>query len=76
MATMSKVGDGLKATILMVVVQVIFSGINIMYKLAATDGMDLRVLVAYRFLFGAAFIVPVAFFLERSEIIFVTANVY
>ncbi|XP_071935802.1 WAT1-related protein At1g68170-like [Coffea arabica] len=67
MATMSKVGDGLKATILMVVVQVIFSGINIMYKLAATDGMDLRVLVAYRFLFGAAFIVPVAFFLERKK---------
>ncbi|KAL3538593.1 hypothetical protein ACH5RR_001959 [Cinchona calisaya] len=58
---------GMKPTLLMLLTQVIFAGMNILYKLAAHDGMDLRVLVAYRFLFGAAFIVPVAFFLERKK---------
>ncbi|XP_073147123.1 WAT1-related protein At1g68170-like [Henckelia pumila] len=57
----------MKATLLMVLVQIIFSVINITYKLATSDGMSLPVLVAYRFMFGAVFITPVAFFVERKK---------
>ncbi|KAL3515580.1 hypothetical protein ACH5RR_022482 [Cinchona calisaya] len=59
-------GEGWKPTILMVVATLIFSGMNILLKLALHDGMDPRVIVAYRFIFGAAFIVPLAFFFERG----------
>ncbi|KAL6560715.1 hypothetical protein OROGR_004274 [Orobanche gracilis] len=58
---------GLKPTLIMICVQTIFAVVNIGYKLAANDGMRLPVLVAYRFMFGAAFIVPVAFFAEREK---------
>ncbi|KAM4098166.1 hypothetical protein ACJW30_07G056300 [Castanea mollissima] len=58
---------GLKPTILMVVVQFAFAGVNVFYKLAANDGMNLRVIVAYRFLFASAFITPLAFVLERKS---------
>ncbi|KAL2511908.1 WAT1-related protein [Abeliophyllum distichum] len=58
---------GLKPTLLMIVAQTIIAGINIVYKLATNDGMNLQVLVGYRFLFGAAFIVPIAFFAERKK---------
>ncbi|XP_065629826.1 WAT1-related protein At1g25270 [Quercus suber] len=57
---------GLKPTILMVVVQFAFAGVNVFYKLAVNDGMNLRVIVAYRFLFASAFIAPLAFVLERK----------
>lgn len=57
--------EGLKPAILMVVVQVVIGGVNIFYKLAALDGMSLRILVAYRFMFASAFVAPLAFFLER-----------
>lgn len=49
----------------MIFVQMVFAMVNIGYKLAAYDGMNLSILVAYRFMFGAAFIVPVAFLAER-----------
>ncbi|KAK7852256.1 wat1-related protein [Quercus suber] len=49
----------------MVVVQFAFAGVNVFYKLAVNDGMNLRVIVAYRFLFASAFIAPLAFVLER-----------
>lgn len=49
----------------MVVVQVAFAGVNVFYKLAANNGMSLRVIVAYRFIFATAFMVPVAIILER-----------
>ncbi|KAL2477501.1 WAT1-related protein [Forsythia ovata] len=58
---------GLKPMLLMVLVQTIFAGVNIVYKLAANDGMNLSVLVAYRFMFGAAFMLPLAFFVERKK---------
>ncbi|XP_042023275.1 WAT1-related protein At1g68170-like [Salvia splendens] len=57
---------GLKPTFIMMLVQMILSVATICYKLAMNDGMRLPVLVAYRFMFGAAFIVPVAFFVERK----------
>ena len=56
---------GLKPTILMLIAQTILSVRNVLFKLASNDGSDLKILVAYRFLFAAAFMVPVAFFVER-----------
>ncbi|KAL1831805.1 hypothetical protein DCAR_0101816 [Daucus carota subsp. sativus] len=58
---------GFKPTILMLIVQTAFAGVNVLYKLASNDGMNLRILVAYRFIFAAAFIVPVALFVERKK---------
>ena len=57
--------DGAKPAIVMVAVQLVFGGVNILYKLAINDGMNTRVLVAYRFIFATAFISPLAFILER-----------
>ncbi|CAL1352680.1 unnamed protein product [Linum trigynum] len=59
--------DGVKASSLMVVVQVAFAAANIMYKLAADDGMNMQVMVAYRFLFATAFMVPLAIVFERKK---------
>uniref|UniRef100_A0A2N9EFW5 WAT1-related protein n=1 Tax=Fagus sylvatica TaxID=28930 RepID=A0A2N9EFW5_FAGSY len=58
---------GLKPTILMVFVQFAFAGANVLYKLAVNDGMSTKVLVAYRFLFATAFIVPLALIFERKS---------
>uniref|UniRef100_A0A0A0LLC4 WAT1-related protein n=2 Tax=Cucumis sativus TaxID=3659 RepID=A0A0A0LLC4_CUCSA len=54
-------------TIVMMLVQFGFAGVNIFYKLAAADGMSFRIIIAYRFLFASAFILPIAFFLERGR---------
>ncbi|KAL5857295.1 hypothetical protein ACOSQ3_004753 [Xanthoceras sorbifolium] len=59
--------DGLKPALMMVVVQVAFAGVNVFYKLAANDGMSLQIIVAYRFIFAAAFMVPLALFLEWNS---------
>ncbi|KAF3777293.1 hypothetical protein EJ110_NYTH46061 [Nymphaea thermarum] len=56
----------MKAVLCMVVVHVIVAGMNILYKLSVDGGrMSRRVLVAYGYMFGAAFLCPLAFFLER-----------
>ncbi|CAN6333332.1 unnamed protein product [Urochloa humidicola] len=60
-------GDAVKPVVAMVLFQVVFAGLNIFYKLAASDGMDLRVLITYRYLFASAFLVPLAYFIERSK---------
>lgn len=65
MSKISNILHGSKPTGLMIVVQIVLTVVNIGYKLALNDGMPLSVLVAYRFMFGAAFILPVAFFVER-----------
>lgn len=57
--------NGLKPAMLMVVVQLTLAGVNVLYKLAANDGMNLRVLVAYRHIFAPAFVAPLALVLER-----------
>uniref|UniRef100_A0A0E0KQK2 WAT1-related protein n=1 Tax=Oryza punctata TaxID=4537 RepID=A0A0E0KQK2_ORYPU len=49
----------------MVSLQLLFSALQIFIKLALNDGMDARVLVAYRFMFAATFLCPIAFLLER-----------
>ncbi|KAK8360576.1 hypothetical protein V6Z12_A04G174100 [Gossypium hirsutum] len=50
----------------MVLVQIIFAGINVMYKLAANDWMSSRVIVAYRFMFAAVIMVLLALIFEKS----------
>ncbi|KAK1349810.1 Nodulin MtN21 /EamA-like transporter family protein [Heracleum sosnowskyi] len=67
MKKMCNIVHGLKPTILMVIAETILGGSNVLYKLAANDGVDLRILVAYRFLFAAAFMIPVAFLVERNK---------
>ncbi|KAF5952033.1 hypothetical protein HYC85_009977 [Camellia sinensis] len=59
---------GLKPAMMMAVVQVALAGVNVFYKLASSIGMSMSVLIAYRFVFAAAFIVPIALLLERSSI--------
>ena len=56
---------GLKPVLAMVVVQVSLGGINIMYKLAKSDGMSMNVLIAYRYIFAAAFTAPLALIFDR-----------
>ncbi|KAL6515269.1 hypothetical protein OROHE_018901 [Orobanche hederae] len=58
---------GLKPTLIMLLVQTLLSMVNIGYKLAANDGMSLSVLIAYRLVFGAGFITPIAIFAERGK---------
>ncbi|XP_062080242.1 WAT1-related protein At1g25270-like [Humulus lupulus] len=65
----SQIWEGLhelKPALLMMVVQVAYAGVNVLYKLAANDGMNLKIIVAYRFVFATAFILPLAFFIERN----------
>eukprot|EP00257_Ricinus_communis_P028379 XP_025015793.1 WAT1-related protein At1g25270 isoform X2 [Ricinus communis] len=57
----------LKPVLFMIVVQFCFAGINVFYKLAAYDGMSLKVLVAYRFFFAIVFLVPLALIFERKS---------
>lgn len=52
---------GVKPIIMMVTV-------NVFYKqLASNNGMTVRVIVAYKFLFASALVVPLALCLERSD---------
>ncbi|KOM54009.1 hypothetical protein LR48_Vigan09g266800 [Vigna angularis] len=67
MKNVCNVVQAMKPTLLMLVVQVAFAGVNIFYKLAVNDGMNLKVIVAYRFLFATAFIAPLALILESLE---------
>ncbi|XP_039015406.1 WAT1-related protein At1g68170-like [Hibiscus syriacus] len=67
MGQISKILHELKPAMLMVVVQVVSAGLNVLYKLAANDGMNLRVVVAYRMLFATAFMVPLALIVERKR---------
>ncbi|KAK8613748.1 hypothetical protein V6N13_101505 [Hibiscus sabdariffa] len=58
----------LKPPLLMVVVQFIFAGINLMYKLAANDGMSLQLIVVYRFMFASVIMIPLALIFERNSL--------
>jgi len=71
----------LKPVLLMVLVQIAYSAVNVLFKLAINDGMSVKVATAYRLAFGSAFTVPLALISERSIIIcllhlllFVTLN--
>ncbi|GLT41953.1 hypothetical protein SLA2020_159780 [Shorea laevis] len=57
----------LRPLMFMVTFQVVFAGANVLFKLAANDGMSLRVIVAYRFVFATVFMVPLALIVERKR---------
>ncbi|KAH7520757.1 WAT1-related protein At1g68170 [Ziziphus jujuba] len=57
----------LKPVLLMVVAQALYAGLNVLYKLVLYDGMSVNILIAYRFIFASAFMVPLAFFVERKK---------
>nr|GMC81327.1 cytochrome B-C1 complex subunit 6-like [Ipomoea batatas] len=60
--------DEVKPALVMVVVQALFAGVNVAYKIAYAAGMNAAVLTFYRFLFAAGFIAPIAFIAERIAI--------
>jgi hypothetical protein len=66
--------EGLKSVLGMILVQTGFAGMNIFYKLAIDDGMDLRILTAYRYAFATVFLVPLAFILERYVLRYLCIN--
>ncbi|XP_024959866.1 WAT1-related protein At1g68170-like [Cynara cardunculus var. scolymus] len=45
--------QGLKATMMMIAAQLAIAAITVAYKLAANDGMHMRIMVFYRYLFGS-----------------------
>ncbi|KAL4614677.1 hypothetical protein ACB092_07G070800 [Castanea dentata] len=55
-----------KPGMLMVVVQIVCAGMNILYKLVSENGVNLRILIAYRMLFATAFMVPLALIFGRK----------
>ena len=54
-----------KPGILMVVVQMVYAGMNILYKLVSENGVNLRILIAYSMLFATAVMVPLALIFQR-----------
>lgn len=65
---MGKICDkvhGLKPIIMMVFIQIGYAGMTLLYKLASNDGMSLRILIAYRFLFASATVLPLALYFDR-----------
>ncbi|KAJ4956632.1 hypothetical protein NE237_013415 [Protea cynaroides] len=58
---------GFKPVMVMILVQIIFAGVNVFYKIATKDGMDLRILVAYRYIIATIVLAPLAFFFERKN---------
>ena len=67
---LSHVVEGLKPAIVMVMLQAMISGVNAFYKLAKNDGMNTVIMVAYRYIFAVAVVVPHALILERYILLF------
>ena len=65
---MKNIWNGLKPAMLMVLVQITFSALNVIYKLAISDGMSMRVATAYRLIFASAFTIPLALIFDRFAI--------
>ena len=57
--------EGWKPAMLMVVSQIAATCLNVLYKMVIENGMSLRVMMAYRFMFATLFIAPLALILER-----------
>lgn len=53
--------------LLMIVVQILLASVNVLYKVAINDGIDVKILTSYRLMFAAASTIPMAIFLERKE---------
>nr|GMD56405.1 WAT1-related protein [Ipomoea batatas] len=56
------------SVVAMVVVQMLLGGDIVLCKVAADEGMPVSIIVAYRFIFSAAFLSPIAFILERGTL--------
>ncbi|XVF68088.1 hypothetical protein PTKIN_Ptkin10aG0175100 [Pterospermum kingtungense] len=67
MGKMYNILQGLKPAMVMMMVQTTFAGMNMLYKLAARNGMSLRLITAYRFVFAVPFMVPLALLVERNR---------
>lgn len=63
------ISEELKSVVVMVIVQVAFTGSNFMYKIAMADGMGIQAIILYRLLFATVFMAPIAFFTERYKMI-------
>ncbi|KAI3695051.1 hypothetical protein L1987_78039 [Smallanthus sonchifolius] len=59
--------DGLLPSLIMVIVQFEFAGMNIFSKLAMDTGMNPFIHVAYRQIFAFLFLAPLAYFMERGK---------
>ncbi|OIT34241.1 PREDICTED: WAT1-related protein At1g68170-like [Nicotiana attenuata] len=57
----------MRPLLLMILGQIILAGMNIVFKLATSDGMNFSILIFYRCLFASVFMVPLAFFIERGK---------
>ena len=60
--------NGMKPMLMMLVVQVVQAGFHIFFKLAISNRVSVRVLLAYRFLLFTAVMVPLAFFFNRQAL--------
>lgn len=65
MSDVWKLMHGLKPTLLMVLVQIVYASVNVLYKLAINDGMSIRVVTAYRLIFAVPFAFSLALIFER-----------
>lgn len=59
---------GVKPALLMVLVQVVYASVNVLYKFAINDGMSTRVVTAYRLIFATPFTIFLALIFERYNI--------
>ncbi|KAL9329116.1 hypothetical protein ACSQ67_004119 [Phaseolus vulgaris] len=62
-----KLVQDFKPVLLMVLVQITYSSVNVLYKLAINDGMSIRVVTAYRLIFAVVFTFSLAFIFERKS---------
>ncbi|KAG5040616.1 hypothetical protein JHK85_013092 [Glycine max] len=62
-----KLVQDLKPVFLMVSVQIAYSSVNVLYKLAINDGMSIRVVTAYRLMFAVVFTSSLALIFESME---------
>ncbi|MED6196514.1 hypothetical protein PIB30_048177 [Stylosanthes scabra] len=51
----------------MVSAQIALAAVNILYKMAINDGMNMRVATAYRLIFASVFAIPVAIIFDRKN---------
>lgn len=54
----------MRPLLLMIFGQIILAGMNIVFKLATSDGMNFSILIFYRCLFASVFMVPLALILH------------
>lgn len=69
MRDIRQVVQGLKPDLMMVMVQISFASVNVLYKLVINDGMNVKVPTAYRLMFAAATTIPLAIFILKVYLI-------